>query len=136
MLDTHFVISLFDFSVIRKNFRPEKLAADGKLAHQFWISYPPPAAGSSASSKDKEKDKEEAEKRGSKDRERQLDYDAAVKEHQRSSQREQWQIRQLDNDLLQQRQSERDREREQKELAEQRLVLADDHEYSPFSSSM
>lgn len=47
-----------------------------------------------------------------------------LQEHQRS-QREQWEIRQLDNDLLQQRQSEREREREQKELAEQRLILVE-----------
>ncbi|ERL93703.1 hypothetical protein D910_10990 [Dendroctonus ponderosae] len=52
-----------------------------------------------------------------------------LEEHHRS-QREQWEIRQLDNDLLQQRQSERDRERELKELAEQRLLLADEHDVS------
>ncbi|XP_076269202.1 potassium voltage-gated channel subfamily A regulatory beta subunit hyperkinetic isoform X2 [Rhynchophorus ferrugineus] len=50
-----------------------------------------------------------------------------VKEHHRS-QREQWEIRQLDNDLLQQRQSERERERELKELAEQRLLLVDEQD--------
>ncbi|KAH1004441.1 hypothetical protein HUJ05_005253 [Dendroctonus ponderosae] len=99
-----------------------------KLAHQFWISYPPPGAGSSSSSKDKEKEKEEDKKLISKEQ-RQLEYDTALKEHHRS-QREQWEIRQLDNDLLQQRQSERDRERELKELAEQRLLLADEHDVS------
>ncbi|CAH0557178.1 unnamed protein product, partial [Brassicogethes aeneus] len=100
-----------------------------KLAHQFWISYPPPGAGSSSGSKDKEKDKlQEEEKRSATREARQLEYDAAVKEHHRS-QREQWEIRQLDNDLLQQRQSERDRETKEKELAaEQRLLLADDHQ--------
>lgn len=50
-----------------------------------------------------------------------------VQEHQRS-QREQWEIRQLDHDLLQQRHSEREREREQKELAEQKLLLADEQD--------
>lgn len=51
-----------------------------KLAHQFWISYPPPGAGSSTSSKEKEKQIQlEEEKRGSTREQRQLDYDAAVK---------------------------------------------------------
>ena len=48
-------------------------------------------------------------------------------EHQRS-QREQWEIRQLDHDLLQQRHCERERERELKELAEQKLILVDDQD--------
>ncbi|KAL1514103.1 hypothetical protein ABEB36_003420 [Hypothenemus hampei] len=100
-----------------------------KLAHQFWISYPPPTAGSSSSSKDKEKEKEKDEdKKPITKEQRQLEHDAALKEHQRS-QREQWEIRQLDNDLIQQRQSERERERELKELAaEQRLHSADEHD--------
>lgn len=50
-----------------------------------------------------------------------------LQEHQRS-QREQWEIRQLDHELLQQRHSERERERELKELAEQKLLLADDQD--------
>jgi hypothetical protein len=51
----------------------------------------------------------------------------ALQEHHRS-QREQWEIRQLDNDLLHQRHSEREREREEKELAEQQLLLADERD--------
>ncbi|XP_030754945.1 uncharacterized protein LOC115881546 [Sitophilus oryzae] len=94
---------------------------------KFWISYPPPGAGSSSSSKDKEKEKLEDEKKPLSKEQRQQEYDAAIKEHHRS-QREQWEIRQLDNDLLQQRQSEREREREQKELAEQRLLLVDEQD--------
>lgn len=46
-------------------------------------------------------------------------------QEQQRSQREQWEIRQLDHDLLQQRHSEREREREQREIreaAEQRLL--------------
>ncbi|KAF7279284.1 hypothetical protein GWI33_007480 [Rhynchophorus ferrugineus] len=94
----------------------------------FWISYPPPGAGSSTSSKDKEKEKQqEDEKKPLSKEQRQQEYDAAIKEHHRS-QREQWEIRQLDNDLLQQRQSERERERELKELAEQRLLLVDEQD--------
>lgn len=49
------------------------------------------------------------------------------KEHHRT-QREQREIRQLDHDLLQQRQSERERERELKELAEQRLILSEERD--------
>lgn len=49
------------------------------------------------------------------------------KEHHRT-QREQWEIRQLDHDLLQQRQSERERERELKELTEQRLILSEERD--------
>ncbi|KAB0798073.1 hypothetical protein PPYR_09066 [Photinus pyralis] len=48
-------------------------------------------------------------------------------EHHRN-QREQWEIRQLDHDLLQQRHSERERERELKEQAEHRLLHADEQE--------
>lgn len=49
-------------------------------------------------------------------------------QEQQRSQREQWEVRQLDHDLLQQRHSEREREREQREqrelreAAEQRLL--------------
>lgn len=45
-------------------------------------------------------------------------------QEQQRSQREQWEIRQLDHDLLQQRHSEREREREQRdrEQAEQKLL--------------
>lgn len=43
-----------------------------------------------------------------------------VQEHQRT-QREQWEVRQLDHDLLQQRHSEREREREQRELEQREL---------------
>lgn len=53
-----------------------------KLAHQFWISYPPPGAGSSSSSKEKEKEKQQQtdeEKRSTSKEQRQLEYDAAVK---------------------------------------------------------
>lgn len=49
-----------------------------KLAHQFWISYPPPGAGGSTTSKDKQSQLEEEKQRGS-NRERQLDYDAVIK---------------------------------------------------------
>lgn len=47
-----------------------------------------------------------------------------LQEHQRS-QREQWEIRQLDNDLLQQRQSERERELKE---AEHQRVLSEEHD--------
>lgn len=50
-----------------------------------------------------------------------------LQEHQRS-QREQWEIRQLDNDLLQQRQSER--ERELKEAVQQRILSEEQDEFS------
>lgn len=50
-----------------------------------------------------------------------------LQEHQRS-QREQWEIRQLDNDLLQQRQSER--ERELKEAEQQRILSEEQDEFS------
>ncbi|KAF5308327.1 hypothetical protein FQR65_LT18230 [Abscondita terminalis] len=56
--------------------------------------------------------------------ERQWMKPRAKVEHHRN-QREQWEIRQLDHDLLQQRHSERERERELKEQAEHRLLLAD-----------
>lgn len=56
-----------------------------------------------------------------------LFFFGTFQEHQRS-QREQWEIRQLDHELLQQRHSERERERELKELAEQKLLLADDQD--------
>ncbi|KAG5871059.1 hypothetical protein JTB14_003526 [Gonioctena quinquepunctata] len=97
------------------------MSTDLLSIYLFWISYPPPGAGSSTSAKEKEKVPEE-ERRSASREQRQIEHDIAVKEHHRS-QREQWEIRQLDNDLLQQRQSERDREREQKELAEQRLLV-------------
>lgn len=50
-----------------------------------------------------------------------------LQEHQRS-QREQWEIRQLDNDLLQQRQSER--ERELKEAEQQRILSEEQDDFS------
>lgn len=53
---------------------------------------------------------------------------SCVFQEQQRTQREQWEIRQLDHDLLQQRHSEREREREQRDrdqaaaAAEQRIL--------------
>ncbi|XP_050077194.1 voltage-gated potassium channel subunit beta-2 isoform X2 [Anopheles maculipalpis] len=91
-----------------------------KLAHQFWFSFPPPGAsgGSSSRQADEEKAKER-QKNESSDREqhhKQQKLDAA------NCKREAREIRQLDNELLNQRRAQ-ERER-QAQLGSERQAAA------------
>uniref|UniRef100_A0A182W8H9 NADP-dependent oxidoreductase domain-containing protein n=1 Tax=Anopheles minimus TaxID=112268 RepID=A0A182W8H9_9DIPT len=101
-------------------FWPETKLLNIKLAHQFWFSFPPPGAsgGSSSRQADEEKAKER-QKNESSDREqhhKQQKLDAA------NCKREAREIRQLDNELLNQRRAQ-ERER-QAQLGSERQAAA------------
>ncbi|XP_061515316.1 uncharacterized protein LOC1279500 isoform X2 [Anopheles gambiae] len=101
-------------------FWPETKLLNIKLAHQFWFSFPPPGAsgGSSSRQADEEKAKER-QKNDSADREqhhKQQKLDAA------NCKREAREIRQLDNELLNQRRAQ-ERER-QAQLGSERQAAA------------
>uniref|UniRef100_A0A182JSM6 NADP-dependent oxidoreductase domain-containing protein n=1 Tax=Anopheles christyi TaxID=43041 RepID=A0A182JSM6_9DIPT len=101
-------------------FWPETKLLNIKLAHQFWFSFPPPGAagGSSSRQADEEKAKER-QKNESADREqhhKQQKHDAA------NCKREAREIRQLDNELLNQRRAQ-ERER-QAQLGSDRQAAA------------